>query len=344
MYVIEHALLNLIKNKGRNILQGAIILVIITAAVVALAIYNTSGYIMDDTRMALQCAVRVAPRLQTPSGGGGARPVMSGNPQNAANDPQTAADGNTTPEDGNLTVADSRQEAALTPDQYQSFAESAYLDGSDIKGDGRDADGVDAIYYLKQPDMLAAFEAELRIKGLPDDYVVRTDESAFERIIGPAESLNKLSLTFLIIVLVLGAIIMALLSAIAIRERKYEIGVLRAMGMKKRSVALSLWTEITAVAVICFALGIAAGSALSQPVSDSLTAWRARPAAAQSSSLADRLNEGEAEQAEKLDITMNGTTVLEIFGITILLASITGLVSVSRITKSEPIKILMERN
>ncbi|MFU2108463.1 FtsX-like permease family protein [Paenibacillus larvae] len=42
-----------------------------------------------------------------------------------------------------------------------------------------------------------------------------------------------MSVTYIVIVLVLGAVILILLSSIAIRERKYEIGVLRAIGMKK---------------------------------------------------------------------------------------------------------------
>ena len=327
MYVIEHALLNILKNKGRNILLGVIIFAIITATVVALAIYNTSGYIIGETRTALQCAVRAAPRMQTVTGGSGSSGAARQTPAGAAN-----------------------ETAAVTLEQYLTFADSAYLDGSDIKEGGRGVDGVDAVYYLKQPGMLVEFEAELRRKGLPDDYIVRTDESAFESVIGPVESLNNLSLTFLIIVLVLGAIIMALLSAIAIRERKYEIGVLRAMGMKKKHVAIVLWIEIIAIACICFTFGIFAGTALSQPVSDSMLTWQEQTSASavQSTSLADRMNgpgdSGGEEETAKIDISVSGSTALEIFIITILLASVAGIILVSRITKSEPIKILMERN
>jgi len=313
VYVIEHALLNLGKNKGRNILLGVIIFAIITATVMALAIYNTANASIEETRTALQCAVRVAPGTRTSGGnqqiiGGGAR------------------------------------EASLTLEQYLSFAESDYLDGSEIKEGGRNADGVDAVYYLKRPDMLADFEAELRGKGLPEGYAARTDESSLERMAGSIESLRSLSLTFLVIVLALGAIIMVLLSAIAIRERKFEIGVLRAMGMKKKKVALTLWTEIIAITCICFALGMGAGAVLSQPVSDAIMVGQAESSDTGSTSLADRLNPTDTNHSETINVSVSGVTALEIFGIAILLASIAGVISVSRITKSEPIKILMERN
>jgi len=310
MYVIEHAVLNLWKNKGRNILLGVIILAIITSTVVALAIFNTAGSIIEETRAALQCAVRAAPAM---------RRVTSG--------------------------ADAEPEVSI--EQYLAFAESKYIDGADVKPGGRGADGVDAVYYLKSPDMLAAFEAELRSKGLPDGYAVRTDESEFESVAGPIESLKKLSLTFLIIVLALGAVIMVLLSVIAIRERKYEIGVLRAMGMKKKKVAIGLWTEIVAITCVCFVLGMGVGTMLSQPVSDAIMTGQSKPATTtRSSSLADRLKSEDApasKQADKVDVSVSAITAMEILTISILLASISGVISVSRITKYEPIKILMER-
>jgi len=150
----------------------------------------------------------------------------------------------------------------------------------------------------------------------------------------------------LIIVLVLGAVIMVLLSAISIRERKYEIGVLRAMGMKKKKVALGLWVEIIAITCICFVLGMGAGALLSQPVSDAIMTGQAQSPAAGSTSLADRLNEanGVTDETARIDVSVNAITTLEIFAISILLASIAGIISVSRITKSEPIKILLKRN
>jgi len=51
--------------------------------------------------------------------------------------------------------------------------------------------------------------------------------AGYQKVVGPVEGLKKISLTFMIIVLIFGAMILMLLSSIAIRERKYEIGVLR---------------------------------------------------------------------------------------------------------------------
>lgn len=159
MYVLEHAFLNLWKNKGRNILLGVIIFAIITTTVIALAIFNTTGLIIEDTREALQCAVRITPQMQTSASG----------------------------QQGQQIIGSDTPEAMLSLDDYLSFAESEYLDGSDVKEGGRSSDGVDATYYLKSPGLLANFEAELRGKGLPDEYTVKTDESSLERMVEPVE-------------------------------------------------------------------------------------------------------------------------------------------------------------
>jgi len=331
MYAIEHALLNIGKNKGRNILLGVIICALITAIVVALAIYNTTGAVIEDTRAAIMSAVRLQPTQRLPERNQAAEgDVSEGNTQSTQ-----------TPSGAGQAVA-GRQESLLTLELHQYFAMSPYITGADI---GEGSWGIEAVYYLAHPDMLAVFEADLRSRGLPDGYAVRADEAAFASIVGPVESLQSLSFAFLMIILVLGAVIMVLLSAIAIRERKYEIGVLRAMGMKKQKVALGLWTEIIVITCICFVIGLGIGYVLSQPVSDAiLTGQQANSPGA--TTLADRLAEaGDVARpaAAAVDVSINAITALQIFGISILLASIAGVVSVSRITKSEPIKILMER-
>jgi putative ABC transport system permease protein len=307
MYIIKHALLNLVRNKSRNILLGVIIFTIITAAAVTLTIFNTTGIVIQETKDMMKSSVRIVP-----SGG------------------QQIIDG---------------AEVAVSFEQYQLFAESEYLDGADLKENHTSVDGVNAVYFLKHPDMLGDFEAELRNKNLPDNYSVVTDESTFSNVTEPVENLQSLMFTFLIIVLVLGAFIMVLLSVISIRERKYEIGVLRAMGMEKRKIALGFWVEIITITCICFVFGMGAGVMLSQPVSDIILVGQTDSPTTESTLLADRLNiTTETEEPIKVNVSVSASTAMGIFGMSILLASIAGVVSVSRISKCEPIKILMERN
>jgi putative ABC transport system permease protein len=215
---------------------------------------------------------------------------------------------------------------------------------------------VSATYSVKSPDMVRAFAEELYAKGLNPIFDVTADEASYNKIVGPVEGLKSVSVTFMVIVLGFGGIIIALLSSIAIRERKYEIGVLRAMGMKKLKVALGLWLEMLIITCLCSMLGLVVGTMVAQPVTDVLLERQieaAQMAAPQPYSpggmmaLAGTANPSAdpgAEPLKNIDISLGLDTTLQIMGIALLLASLASLVSISRITKYEPMQILVERN
>lgn len=220
---------------------------------------------------------------------------------------------------------------------------------------------VAATFYLQDPDLLDAFTQEVRAEGLPDLFEVTTDSATYNAIVGPVEGLKSVSVTFMIVVLVFGGVIIALLSSIAIRERKYEIGVLRAMGMKKSAVGVGLWAEILAVTAACLLLGLVVGSLVAQPVTDVLLADQIQ-AAEEAAAAAEEQGGGggtgmpmgpvgganqadpDAEPLSALAVALTPGTVGQIGGVALGLATLAGLVSLGRITRYEPIKILSERN
>ena len=211
--------------------------------------------------------------------------------------------------------------------------------------------GVDAQFVLKSPEMIAEFEKEVRAKGLQDYYKVSTDEAGYNKIVGPVEGLARIANTFLVVVLVLGSAILILLSVLSVRERKYEIGVLRAMGMKKEKVALGLLTESIVLTAICLCLGLGAGSLVSQPVADSMLQNQIEIAEQDNTlvnnnggaaSIKDMHN--TAKPLSDIDISLNGEAILKIACIALALAGVSSLAGILYITKYEPMKILTERN
>ena len=213
---------------------------------------------------------------------------------------------------------------------------------------------VNAKYFLKAPEMLADFENYMRANGLDPMLDVSADEEAYNKVVGPVEGMRNITFTFMIVVLVLGALMILLIASIAIRERKYEIGVLRAMGMKKGKVALGLWAEMFVITCVCLVIGLAFGTVLSQPITDALLAGQVETAkaAVEAAANAPRMmiigaqttSAADVSMLEHLDVSLGIVTLLEIIVISLLLASAAALASISKITKYEPIKILMERN
>ena len=149
-------------------------------------------------------------------------------------------------------------------------------------------------YYLKNPDDLSSFKAEVRAKGLPSGYDVSINQDAYDKVSGPMSGLKGVATTFMTVILILGGIVLVLISYLAIKERKYEVGVLRAMGMEKGKIAFGIFSEAIMITALCLVLGLGIGSVSAQPVANSLLAGQVeaaeRVAAAEEDRKSTRLN------------------------------------------------------
>lgn len=210
---------------------------------------------------------------------------------------------------------------------------------------------IHATYYLQNPDLLEQFESEIRTKGLPDTFDVGTDSHSYNAIVKPVEGLKKITTTFMLVVIVLGSLILMLLTSISIGERKYEIGVLRAMGMKEKNVVLGLWFELMSITTLCLILGLGIGALLVQPVSDKLLLSQITSqndeGGMMGSTMSGSISIGGPSATgglEEMEIQLEIMTIVQIIIISVSLTSIAGLISMRKITQYEPIKILMERN
>lgn len=204
-------------------------------------------------------------------------------------------------------------------------------------------------FYLASPNDLKAFQKDAAAAGLSDYYSVKTDEVAYNNFIKPIEQMTKIASIFLGVVLVLGATILLLLSMLAIRERKYEIGVLRAMGMKKSGIVIQMLLESVMIMAVCLVIGLLIGGLLAQPVTDMML----------HSQLADQglngltQNMGYATMGglatENAPIThinaaLSVVSVLQLSGIGLLLVLLSSAVASYYAMKFEPMRILRERN
>ncbi|MDO5688418.1 MAG: ABC transporter permease [Pseudoscardovia radai] len=107
--------------------------------------------------------------------------------------------------------------------------------------------------------------------GLSDSYQVQSsDVENYESSIEPLLNLSKFAKTLLIVVLALGAVILIAMTLFSIRTRTYEMGVMTAMGMHKRTVAAQMVVETVIVAVIGLVLGTCIGAVASVPASNKL--------------------------------------------------------------------------
>lgn len=123
-------------------------------------------------------------------------------------------------------------------------------------------------YVLGSADDYETFASDVRKAGLEDTYTVQSaDVENHESSLVPLDNLAKFALTLLIVVLAVGAVVLNLFN---IRERKYEVGVLTVIGVKKVKVAAQFAIELLIVTMCGIALGVAGGAVASVPVSNQL--------------------------------------------------------------------------
>jgi len=213
---------------------------------------------------------------------------------------------------------------------------------------------IDFHYFLADPANLGSFEAQVRAMGLPFTYNVDINRAAFERVTGPLAGVSSAAVTFMVVVLMLGAITLALISYMAVRERKYEVGVLRAMGLDRSKIAFGLIAESLMIAAVCLVIGLGAGSAMAQPIANGLLNSRVEEAEAVENPGANRvlfaggqtqIGDGTAGYTpiSEIQLSLGADVIVQIILITLGLAALTGIIGMVIITKYEPLKILRER-
>lgn len=130
---------------------------------------------------------------------------------------------------------------------------------------------VNGTYVFSSVDDYNSFQKEAKKAGLSSDYTIQSqDLTEYENSLVPLENLSSFAGWFLLIILIIGAIILIVFNMFNIRNRKYEIGVLTAIGMKKRKVALQFLTETFIVTFVAIILGAIIGACTSVPITNAL--------------------------------------------------------------------------
>lgn len=130
---------------------------------------------------------------------------------------------------------------------------------------------VNGTYVFSSVDDYNSFQKEAKKAGLSSDYTIQSqDLTEYENSLVPLENLSSFAGWFLLIVLIIGAIILIVFNMFNIRNRKYEIGVLTAIGMKKWKVALQFLTETFIVTFVAIILGAIIGACTSVPITNAL--------------------------------------------------------------------------
>ena len=256
------------------------------------------------------------------------------------------------------------------------------LDASEAAADDTKVEGsISATYTFADTDAYYAFEEEVRALGLDESYTVSSsDITAFENSLAPLNTLSTMAGWFLLVILIIGGIILVVLNIFNVRERKYEVGVLTAMGMKKWKVAAQFMCEILVVTMIAVVIGAGIGAVSSVPVTNALLEGQVQSQNNQQNQMDQNFGRpgnmgggfpggnmgdmpsdipsdigggknpfgdmfgGATDYITEVNSAMNLTVVFQMIGVGLLLTLIASAASVLFIMRYDPLKILANRD
>lgn len=210
-------------------------------------------------------------------------------------------------------------------------------------------------YILKDKDSVESFTTEVSEKGLNENYEISTNIDTIESETKSITNVKTFATTFLIITLSIGAIVLFVINLINVRERKYEIGVLRTIGMRKSLVTFQFVTELLVVAIMSLLIGFGIGSFASVPTSNMLLEQEISTQKEQSEDIGSNFGRKEQDfknvngvakinEITEINAVVDFKVLLQLLGIGIGLTLLSSLASMISISRFSPITILKERS
>ncbi|WP_088815296.1 MULTISPECIES: ABC transporter permease [Listeria] len=239
---------------------------------------------------------------------------------------------------------------------YVPYTVANTLKGSDYK------DTVDsAVYTMDDAANISSFEKQAKqVDSIDwDTFKLDANDALYQQMIGPINNVASFSKNVVYIVTIAGALILALLVMMQVRERKYEMGVLLAIGENRMKLVGQFFVEILTVALISFMLAgfsshyvaqIAGNQLLSQQNETAQTTTEQNGNRGPSGGPGGGMMSGgfssltqNTEEIKELDIQVTLADMLKMGGIGVGIAFISVLLPAAAILRMNPKTILTKQ-
>ena len=155
--------------------------------------------------------------------------------------------------------------------------------------------------------------------------------------------------------LAISAVVLFVINMINIRERKYEIGVFRTIGVSKFKLTLQFALEILIVSVVMLGIGAVCGSFLAKPVGNMLLENEIQSVQEETEQISNNFGKGgpmdmnlggtvNVQTIDTINAVVDITVVAQLLGIGLALMLVSSLASMISIQRFSPLTILKERS
>lgn len=209
-------------------------------------------------------------------------------------------------------------------------------------------------FVLNSKDDIEAFANEVKEKGLNEYYTVNTNLDELENATKSVENVRTFSTTFLIIALIIAAVVLFVINMINIRERKYEIGVYRTIGVSKFKLTTQFILELLIITIIFLSLGAVIGASVSKEVGNKLLENQIEESKEAQDQVSNNFGRPDMKQnfngmvttntIDTIDAVVDYEVILELLVIGVALTLFSSLAAMISIQKFSPLTILKERS
>lgn len=203
-----------------------------------------------------------------------------------------------------------------------------------------------AYYLIEDPLNIDAFKADVQ-DSMPDYHMLFSNDAEYEELTAPLDLVSLISNLLTWVVLAAGVLIIASIVTIFVRDRKFEIGLLLSSGESKLKIVTQFVFEIALIAVITFGVSTLTSSL----ISDNVSTWIAETQLVSAEPDAPWIGiwtnplYGEVNMEDvqnQFDSSINGSTLLSMFGINLGLIIMSSIVPLTAIMSFKPRKILQD--
>jgi putative ABC transport system permease protein len=237
---------------------------------------------------------------------------------------------------------------------YVPYTAAAALKGRDYEG------SIDsAIFYIDDPADMESFITQAQKESSIDfeTFKLDADDQLYQQMVGPIENVASFSNNIVYLVSIAGAIILGLIVMMSIRERKYEMGVLLAIGERRWKLAGQFIIEILLIATVSLGIATVSGNEVAKQVSDQLLKQELQ-AAEQTTAPESFRGRGmgfgggnmtgvqieQAETMEEMDVSVTGDDLTLLALIGMLIAVVSALLPSLTVLRLQPKAILSRQD
>lgn len=133
--------------------------------------------------------------------------------------------------------------------------------------------GIDsAEFYLNDPAYTNTALTQIqKMSGIDwTKFSITADDSTYQEMVKPIQQVAQFSMIVVYLVGIIGAIILALILLLNVKERMYETGVLLSMGESRTKIVLQYVAEMVMIAAVAFAVSCFTGQYIAQATANYL--------------------------------------------------------------------------